>query len=376
MKIVADEKIPFLKGAFEPYADIEYYPGHKISREHLLDADALIIRTRTICNRDLLEGTNIQFIATATIGYDHIDTEYCRSKDIQWANAPGCNAASVKQYITCALLYMAEKNNFSLKDRTIGIVGVGNVGKKIGKIAVQLGMRVMLNDPPRERNENLCGFISLDGIIRESDIVTFHVPLNYEGEYATFHLADEKFFNRLNPGTILINSSRGEVVDTDALKKALQLGKVAGAVIDVWEHEPEIDKQLLQMMDIGTPHIAGYSADGKANGTTMSVQAVSKFFDLGIENWEPDEVPLPKNTEITIDCKNKQEQEIIKEAVTATYNIAEDDKSLRLAVRNFENLRANYPLRREFFAYTINLLHSNKEIADLLRQLEFNVKIV
>jgi erythronate-4-phosphate dehydrogenase len=322
----------------------------------------------------MLEGTKVKFIASATIGFDHIDVEYCDARHIVWTNAPGCNSASVQQYIGSALVELARKHKFSLRDRTLGVIGVGNVGKKVVKIAEYLGMRVLLNDPPRLRNEGPCQFISLDGILREADIITFHVPLNREGIDKTYHMADKNFFERVLPGTIIMNSSRGEVVDNAVLREALKSGKIAGAVLDVWENEPEIDRELLKLVDIATPHIAGYSADGKANGTTMSIKSLSSFFDLGIDDWEPEEIPLPVNTVIPVDSDGKENHQVLEEAISATYKILDDDKRLRASVETFEKQRGNYPLRREYPAYEIRLLHAEQHLEHVLRKLGFKVK--
>ena len=256
IKIIADDKIPFLNGILEPYAEIKYLPGKQIDRDALMDADALLIRTRTKCTKALLEGSGIRFIGTATIGFDHIDTQFCDKHKIIWTNAPGCNSSSVQQYITAALLKLACDHQFNLKDKTIGIVGVGNVGAKVEKIAGILGMNVLLNDPPRARQEGEKNFVNLGTILYESDIVTVHVPLNVVGEDCTYHLFNKKSFKKMKKGVWFFNSSRGEVTDTAALKKALGSGKLGGAVIDVWENEPDIDLELMAKAFIATPHIA------------------------------------------------------------------------------------------------------------------------
>jgi erythronate-4-phosphate dehydrogenase len=277
VKIVVDKKIPFINGILEQHADVVYLEGREISRSDLLNVDALIVRTRTKCNKELLEGTSVRFIASATIGLDHIDTAFCEAKKIFWTNAAGCNSSSVQQYIAGALVYLSEKLNLTLAEKIIGVVGVGNVGSKVARLCQTIGMKVLLNDPPRERKESSDGFVALDTIVEKSDIITLHVPLNRDGIDKTFHMGDERFLSRLKKGQILINSSRGEVLETGALKSILRQGKLAACLLDVWEHEPEIDRELLDLVDIGTPHIAGYSADGKANGTSMSVQALSRF---------------------------------------------------------------------------------------------------
>ncbi len=373
MKIIADNKIPYLKGVFEPYAEVMYKGGAEINSDDVRDADALIIRTRTKCNGSLLDGSSVKFIATATIGYDHIDKEYCKANNIQWVNAPGCNSSSVQQYIASALLWLAVNEGIELKDRTLGVVGVGNVGRKVVRLAEIMGMRVLLNDPPRARKEGDCGFVSLDTIIDECDIISFHVPLNYEGTDKTYHLIDKKLISKLSQKTILINSSRGEVVDNPALKNALIQKNIDGAVLDVWENEPDIDPGLLQLVDIGTPHIAGYSRDGKANGTAMSVQAVSRFFGLGIENWYPEEIEMPKDPEIAIDGKDMDHKQIIYKLVTHTYDIKKDDQALKKNVDDFEKLRGNYPVRREFGSFKVKIKNLDENLISIIRELGFDV---
>ncbi len=374
MLVIADDKIPFLKGALEPYTDIEYCSGDEITPERIRYADALLIRTRTKCNRNLLEGSGVRFIGTATIGYDHIDTEYCNQHGIHWTNAPGCNAASVNQYIASALVTLSHQQSFKLRDRVLGVVGVGNVGSKVVRTAELLNMRVYLNDPPRVRKEGICGFLNLESIMRECDIISFHVPLSFDGPDKTYHMADETMLSALNPGTVIINSSRGEVANTGALKKAKSEGKVESLVLDVWENEPEIDRELLAMSSVATPHIAGYSADGKAKGTAIVVQALSLFFDLGIEDWEPEDIPVPEKKVILLNCKHMDAEKVLGEAILATYQIEQDDQRLRSSVETFEKQRANYPLRREFPAFTVRLLHEHSGISQLLMKLGFRVE--
>ena len=373
MKVVIDDKIPYIKGTLEPFMDVVYLPGGKITRNDLMDADALITRTRTKCNETLLSGTKVKFIATATIGFDHIDTAWCEKNNIHWTNAPGCNSGSVYQYIASVLVTLSKKHGFNFSDRTLGVIGVGNVGRKIVRLGEWLGMRVMLNDPPRRRDEGPCSYISHDGIIRECDIITCHVPLNMDGIDKTYHLIDEKFLRSLQPNTILINSSRGEVVDNKALKQILKEKKITAAVLDVWENEPNIDNELVGYLDIVTPHIAGYSADGKANGTSMSVQFLSKFFDLPLTRWFAEDVPLPDNTALFIDCKDKSIQDIVSDAIMFTYNVTEDDGRLRSSLETFEKQRGAYPLRREFFNFEITLAHPHSDAQKILTGLGFKV---
>ena len=344
MKIIIDDKIPYIKEAAEKIADeVIYAPGKDFTRELIQDADALIIRTRTHCNRELLEGSKVKFIATATIGFDHIDTEYCKQAGIEWANAPGCNSASVAQYIQSSLLVWKSLQNKKLDELTIGIIGVGNVGSKVAKAAQDFGIRVLLNDLPREEKEGGTAFTPLERIAKECDIITFHVPLYKEGKYKTFHLADEKFFRSLQRKPVIINTSRGEVIETNALLEAIDNGTISDAVIDVWEHEPEINLELLRKVIIGTPHIAGYSADGKANATRMSLDAICRFFRIE-RNYEI-HAPVPNSPVI--------HAENYENALLQIYNPAEDSDRLKNQPELFETLRGDYPLRREEQAYII-----------------------
>jgi erythronate-4-phosphate dehydrogenase len=373
MKIIADDKIPFLKGVLEPYADIVYVNGSAISNEHVRDADALIIRTRTRCNEKLLRNSSVKFIGTATIGFDHIDTHYCDSRQIVWKNAPGCNSGSVMQYVASTLFSLSNKMGFELSDRVLGVVGVGNVGSKVVRLAEMIGMRVYLCDPPKVRQTGACGFISPNGILRECDIITFHVPLNNEGEDKTFHMIDNQLLKSVNPKTIIINTSRGEVADSQALKKALTNRNISGLVLDVWENEPEIDIELLKMCTQATPHIAGYSVDGKAHGTGMIVRELSRFFELPLEEWEPVGLPEPSSEIIDINCKGLTVVEVLKQAVLHTYDVAVDDGRLRQNPGDFEKQRGKYPPRREFGAYTLNLIDSTPEITKKCNKTGFNI---
>jgi Phosphoglycerate dehydrogenase and related dehydrogenases len=360
MKVVCDSDIPFLKGALEPYCQVVYAHGSEINREMVMDADALVIRTRTRCNATLLEGTKVRFIATATIGYDHIDTKWCESHGITWTNAPGCNSWSVQQYIGSLLVTMSRTLGFSFREKTIGVVGVGNVGSKVARLAALLGFRVLLCDPPRARREGSSQFVSLDEIISRSDIITLHVPLIRDGEDATFHMFDDSRLASMNKNQILINSSRGEVVDGAALKNALAQKSILAASLDVWENEPQIDPQLLSLLFTGTPHIAGYSVDGKATGTTMSVQALGKFFDLPCRDWEVTQVPQSvQPSEFSIDTAGKTPQEVLADAILHTYDIKNDDAALRADVASFEKQRSHYPVRREFPAFCIRTLNDD-----------------
>lgn len=373
MKIIIDDKIPYIRGAFEDVAEVLYLPGSKTTAEIAKDADAIVTRTRTICNEKLLAGSSVKFIATATIGYDHIDTDYCESVGISWTNAPGCNSKSVEQYIASTLMVLAERKGWNLSEKSIGVVGVGNVGSKVARIAEIFGMKVLLNDPPRERAEGSEKFVSLQTIQNEADIITLHVPLNMKGEDATFHLTDTNFFAELKRKPVLINSCRGEVTETEAVKNGLKNGRISAFVCDCWENEPDLDLELLALTEIATPHIAGYSKDGKATGTLMSVHAISKHFGLGLENWQPTGVEEPSEVIFELNGEGLTEQQIIARAILHTYDIRNDDKAFRNNTDQFEQLRGDYPTRREFPAFTIVAKNIKTKTLEKFFKLGFNI---
>ena len=373
MTIVIDDKVPFIHGILEPVASVTYLPGDQIGPDDVRDADALVIRTRTNCNARLLEGSKVRFIATATIGYDHIDTAWCDEHGIHWQNAPGCNAKSVEQYILSALLSISVSEKFDLAGKTIGIIGVGHVGSNVERVCRLLKMNVLLNDPPRERTEGGIDFVHLDRIREEADIITVHVPLSYSGEDSTYHFMNKLFFSSLKKKPVFINSSRGEVTDTTGLKHAISIGAVGPVVLDVWENEPLIDLELLWRVAIATPHIAGYSVDGKANGTRMSVQGLSRFFGLGLDTWEPSGLPVPEKTVLKMDCAGRSLQQVLFEAVTCSYNILADDERLRSSVNTFEKQRGTYPLRREFGSFGVRLENDRWDAGMVLQELGFNI---
>lgn len=344
MKVIVDNKIPFIKEAIEKIADeVVYVPGKDFTPALVKDADALIIRTRTNCDRELLKDSKVQFIATATIGFDHIDTKYCHEAGITWTNAPGCNSASVAQYLQSSLILLQNQKGIKLSEATIGIIGVGNVGSKVAKVAQKLGMHVLLNDLPREDKEGKSGFSTLRTVAEACDILTFHIPLYKEGKYKTFHLADEVFFQSLKRRPIIINTSRGEICETNALLNALQTGSISEAIIDVWENEPNINLTLLNKVFLGTPHIAGYSADGKANATRMSLDALCKYFKKQVKYCILP--PQPENPILTVATE--------EDAYLQIYDPHRDSEALKAHPEWFEKLRGDYPLRREKEAYEL-----------------------
>lgn len=342
MKIVADKHIPFLEGVFEPYADVVYIDGVNITHHDIIDADALIIRTRTKCNAELLDGTKVKMIATATIGVDHIDLDYCREHGIEVHNSEGCNAGGVMQYVFSALYGVAARKGIKLDGATFGIIGVGNVGKKVEAMARHLGFNVLLCDPPRAAAEGDEGFCPLEYLLANSQIVTMHVPL----DETTRKMADEEFFMLMPPGAIFINASRGEVVDEQALVQAIP--KLGAVVIDTWNNEPNVNSDLVEMVDIATPHIAGYSYQGKQNGTAFAVRAVARHFGIKeLYDYYP-EADIPDHDPVLLDLKDKTHGE---RAAVFQYNypIFTDDFRFRMEPDKFEKLRSEYQYRREIY---------------------------
>ena len=379
MKILADAHIPYLRGVAEQFGEVEYLPGNQFTKETINDKDALIVRTVTRFGKEILEGTGVKLICSATIGFDHIDTRYCDAKGIAWRTAPGCNANSVEQYVTASLLHLADKYGFDLKEKTIGIIGVGNVGGKVEAACRKLGMGVWLNDPPRQEREagqksgegekEESVFVDLETVKKEADIITLHTPLTKTGRHKTHHLADGQFFETLDKKPFVINSCRGSVVDNAAMKKALESGKIAGAVIDCWENEPDIDRELLLMADIATPHIAGYSADGKWTATKMSLENLNAFFESGIHPIKL--MPLPQPDNPVIDLRGIEPAHQLAYAVRQTYDPMLETVNLKADPGNFYGFRSNYPLRREYGAYEVK--NADPAVVSTLRQLGFKV---
>lgn len=368
MKIIADNTVPYLKGIVEPVADISYLESKDFTPENVRDADALIVRSIDKCTRNLLEGSRVRLITTATIGFDHIDTHYCDEAGIIWKNAPGCNAASVGQYVLSSLIHTALQQGESLKGKTIGIVGVGHVGRIVERLCGAMGMRILRNDPPRAEREGTEEFVSLDTIAAEADIITLHVPLTREGKYPTYHLADRTFFGKLKRKPWFINSCRGAVCDTLALLQAKQIGLVSDLIIDCWENEPDIDRTLLSKATIATPHIAGFSADGKANGTRMCLEQIERHLGLRIEKIGQVAPPAPSNEQIDLD---RFQGHRIEQAVLSTFNPAAVDRALRESPERFEWFRSHYNHPREFKAYRV--LHTRPEEIQILSTLGFKL---
>lgn len=331
MKIIADNAIPFLRGVLEPWAEMHYIPGSQITPADICDADVLLVRTRTRCNADLLEGSSVRLIATATIGFDHIDTEYCRAHGIRVATAAGCNARGVLQWIAAALAYLSHTEGWQPNGRTLGIVGVGHVGSLVKEYAESWGFRVLCCDPPREEREH-CGFLPIAQVAAQADILTFHTPL----DDTTHHMADAGLLARTKPGATIINTSRGPVVDNEAL-----LCSGHPCLLDVWENEPNLNSDLLKNAILATPHIAGYSEQGKATATAMAVGVVAATFGFPLDGWYPSEAVRSVARKIPW-------QELCS-TIGNAYDIAAESRRLKARPGDFEHFRDNYAYRREYF---------------------------
>jgi erythronate-4-phosphate dehydrogenase len=377
MKIIADGNIPFVEEAFAEFGEVVIVPGRSISRDMLLDASLLLVRSITTVDRALLNDTSIKFVATATIGVDHIDILYLTSKSIGFASAPGSNAQSVAEYVGTALAHLSHTLGFELGKKVLGIIGVGNVGSRVTKVAEALGMTCLLNDPPRQRAENGNGFVSLDEVLEKCDIVTLHVPLIESGIDKTAHMVNDDFINKMKPGAILINSSRGKVVDEQAVRNHRE--KLGGLVLDVWAHEPSISCETLDLATIATPHIAGYSFDGKVRGTEMIYEAACDYFHKE-KTWNG-QAHVGIKPEKTIDVRTSAAP--ILKAIEQAYPIMSDDTRLRKIKDEqnrgayFDSLRKNYTKRLEFRHFEVLCSNEQKNTAiPVLSELGFVVQCI
>jgi len=356
MKIVVDKNNPCVAEAFQQFGEVHALPTSAITKESVHDAEILIIRSETKVTKDLLDGSAVRFVGSATIGTDHVDIEYLNSTSRTFASAPGSNANSVAEYVVAALLSLAQKKSFSLRGKSIGVVGVGNVGSKVVRYATALGMTVLQNDPPLERKTRSDQFLPIDSLM-DCDFITIHVPLTKNGDDPTYHLFSKERISKMKKGSILLNTSRGPVVDGSALNNALTTDHLSGAVLDVWENEPVIDIELLRNVDIGTPHIAGYSYDGKVAAVKMLYEVACQIFNQPVL-WTP-----KKNTSestgksIMGESKGFTFEKTIHEIVRHCYDIETDDLALRKLTSLAENdrqeyfrrLRSEYRVRSEFF---------------------------
>ena len=353
MLIVADENIPLIEAFFSEFGEIRRLPGRQITRADVHDADVLLVRSVTKVDRDLLEGSAVRFVGTCTIGTDHLALDYFDQSGIQWASAPGCNARGVVDYVLGSLLTLAEIEGADLNQRTYGVVGAGEVGGRLVTVLRGLGWKVLVCDPPRQAVEG-GDYVSLDQIIEQCDVVTLHTPLTKNGDNATWHLFDEARLNRLSTGTWLINASRGPVIDNAALRTVLTQRDDLQAVLDVWEAEPEVDMALADLCVLATPHIAGYSLDGKQRGTAQIYHALCDVLGHVPGVRLADLLPAPwlGQVELSADTDPAWALAMVCRSV---YDPRRDDADFRRSLvgsaqaqkKAFDALRKHYPVRRE-----------------------------
>ncbi len=379
MIIAVDEKIPYWEQAFPPIGEVRLFSARKVRPSDLGDADAMVVRSVTRVDAGLLEGTRIRFVGTATIGMDHVDENYLRQRGIYFTNAAGSNANAVAEHIVAALLLLARRTEWSLAHKSLAVIGVGHVGSKVVHKAAFLGIRTVLCDPPLRDSTGDRKYLPFQDVLN-ADILTLHVPLTKEGPYPTWHMFDQTLLGRLAERQFLLNTSRGAVIDNRALKDTLRRNSIEGAVLDVWEGEPRIDYELLRMTDLGSPHIAGYSLDGKVEGTAMILEELCRFFGIPC-TW--DTAGIYPASALIAPAPGTSGLDAVCSVVLQAFDILVPDASLRAlerlapdaAASAFDQLRNDYPLRPEFRHFVVELDGKNQDLAAPLSGLGFRVSV-
>ena len=377
LKIVADENIPLVRECFAELGNVVTLPGRSLSADDLVDADVLVVRSVTRVNKELVQNSSLKFVGTCTAGFDHVDRPALKAQGIEFSSAPGCNARSVVEYVLCALDILAERDGYCITNRTVGIVGKGQVGGRLYRALQALGVTVMANDPLLEPETGV-ELVELDELLERCDVIALHTPLTTSGDYPTYHLMGEQQLLAMKHGSVLINAGRGAVVDNQALLNVLKTRDDLSVVLDVWEHEPEVDPELLELVDIATPHIAGYSLDGKITGTVMVYQALCRFLGLPARTSQQDLTPLPPlmKLEFTNTVDANQATSV---AMRATYDIRRDDALMRRLLKMepearslaFDFMRKNYSERREFSTLNIDASHASQAVQQRLQAMGF-----
>jgi len=380
MRIVADENIPFVADAFGRFGEVLTLPGRRLTPAVVAGADVLLVRSVTKVGSALLDRSKLRFVGTATIGTDHVDLAYLKKRKIAFAAAPGSNAMSVAEYVTAALLVLARRGGYTLAGKTIGIVGVGNVGSRVAVKAAALKMKVLLNDPPLFRRTGDRKFLPLEKLFK-ADFLSIHAPLAMEGPDATFHMVNEDFVASMKPGSVLINTARGPIAEGRALKRALDGDQLAQVVLDVWENEPNPDPSLIERCALATPHVAGYGYDGKVRGTYMLYRALARFLKRK-PSWKMQDVlPAPPYPQLALRARGRDDEDVIRDAVLTVCDVEADDAAMRKILQlpgedrpsYFDKLRRNYPVRREFHNTRILLKNARAGLRAALKGLDFNV---
>jgi erythronate-4-phosphate dehydrogenase len=377
MIIAVDEALPYWKELLADLGSIRPYSARNLKPQDVRDVDALVVRSVTPINASLLEGSSIKFVAAASAGYDHVDQNYLKSRGIHFAYSAGCNADAVSEYITIALSIVASRKGWNLSDKSLAVVGVGNVGSRVARKARSLGMEVFLCDPPLKNATGNSQYRPLDEVLA-ADIISFHVPLNADQPYPTRHMVDRKLLSRLSSKQFLFNTSRGAVFDNQDLKAALREGRIEGAVLDVWEGEPRLDFSLLELVDIGTPHIAGTALDGKIRATEMARTALCAF--LGIDQAKNFESLYPTSRPICPEPQTNGREGVLSVLLQVS-DLLKADAGLRAlaatpdqAAAGFENLRTKHPLRPEFRHFIVDLGQRHIDLGETFARLGFELK--
>ncbi|MCG8612032.1 MAG: 4-phosphoerythronate dehydrogenase PdxB [Pseudomonadales bacterium] len=381
MKILADENIPLVHSFFGSIGDIQQFSGRELTAREVQDADILLVRSVTRVDETLIGDAPLKFVGSTTIGLDHVDTEFLDARRIPYANAPACNSDSVVEYVISALSFLSEFDDFKLEDKSIGIVGYGNVGSRLAKVLAKLGMSVMANDPilADAGEKDLC---SLEEVM-QCDIISLHVPLTHDGPYPTYHLFDEARIAALRDNQVLINTCRGGVIDNQALRRKLETQNAQKSrfrvVLDVWEHEPNVDRALLELVSIATPHIAGYSYDGKARGTDMIYQALCRTLGLPVRHKAAQFLSEPPLSKLAF-TSQADPRWALNTAIQACYDVRMDSWRMKALLQRetlgpgFDALRRNYPVRREFFNVKVQLKNVDSDLFNKFRALGFKTK--
>ena len=379
MILTIDESIPYWKEAFSGLGEIRPFSGRNPGKKAIADADALIVRSITKVDATLLEGSNVCFVASASAGIDNIDLSYLRNQGIGFGYAPGCNANAVSEYIVTALCVFAFRRGWNLRGKTLAVVGVGHVGTRVMQKGIAFGMKILLCDPPLREQTGDMRYKDFEEVL-EADFLTFHVPLVSNGIYPTHHMLNRKILDRLSPDQVVINTSRGAVFDNKELKEAVREKTIEGAILDVWEGEPQIDYSLLKEIDIGTPHIAGSTLDGKIRATEMVCQALHDFFEIPSPWNGAFAFPEPETIWPEKDCTG---QDAILSVLLKAYNILADDENLRKlgssdslpeANAGFDLLRSTYRFRPEFHHFIVDLNKHCLQLAGIFKALGFQVR--
>ncbi|MCK4707192.1 MAG: 4-phosphoerythronate dehydrogenase [Gammaproteobacteria bacterium] len=377
MKIIADENIPYAKQAFADLGKVKTLPGRNMKNSDLQKCDCLLVRSVTQVNQQLLKNTPVKFVASATIGTDHIDLDYLQQQNIGFSNAPGCNAESASEYMINALFELSQKKGFNPFELTAGIIGHGNVGSRVKKKLDILGIKTLVNDPPlQDAGDDSVNYVSLQTILHECDFITCHVPLTRDGDYPTYHLINKAALNELLENTILFNAARGPVVDNQALSALLNKRQDLTVFLDTWEGEPAINQKLLKQVDFATPHIAGYSVEGRLRGTQMILQAACQYFEKK-SSWSMTDLLPPKQL---INISTNDTASIWPQLFKSHFSIQQDHNKLlalselpkdQLAVE-FDLLRKNYATRYEYNQFLINAPQLPASILKTMDKLLFN----